>query len=131
MWLNKDKYNELEKAYQLIQETELKKEKLEKLILQCEKIQEAPNVRYFTVEEPEEDEKAAYWDSITKIIDNKYFTWFIFCQRERMLNQLGQNPERFAGGIEALDILLQEMHKLKIAYKNLLEAENVKRSDEN
>lgn len=105
--------------------------RLERMIWECERIKKEIKIVYSTIKQPLPDEEVALWSEITNILNNRYFNWFVFQLRENIIKTLSGNPERGTGSIEAIDLLLTEMKRMEIKYKQLLEAENEQNPDNN
>jgi hypothetical protein len=98
---------------------------LDKLIAECEEIKKKPQeIKLVPVEPLKKDEEPSFWNSIADILDNRHFQIFIYDIREKLLSQFGSsNSEETAGGLQALQIVLNQMSVIKQKYMDLLKAE--------
>ena len=130
MWLSKKDAEEYSSDKRRVLE---KEEELDKLIAECQEIKEKPqSIKFSPVEPLKEDEESAFWNSISDILDNRHFQIFMYSIREKLFSQFGaSNSEETAGGIQGLQIMLNEMGAIKQKYMDLLQAEeNAKRGKE-
>lgn len=130
MWASKEKFESLQNEIENLK-------KILKDIPNYEPIYETiTELKVMASEKPKEDEQITYLNEIKKIVENKFFQWFFYNVRETIISQVAgnmplknavffmKNNDEVAGGIKALDYLIQQAEEKKIQYLEIMEAEN-------